>query len=101
LRSVNVQFLRPGQVVANAVTNATGAVLCPMGYTLTEQAINRLKNAGVGSVWVEGSSEPTIDITAREAELEKRFAGVHDPVLLGIKAILDKRLQRLKEEYGV
>lgn len=101
MRSVNVQFLRPGQVVANAVTNANGAVLCPMGYTLTEQAIGRLKNASVGSVWIEGNSKPTMDIAAREAELERRFAGAGDPVLLGIKTILEKRLQRLKDEYGV
>lgn len=100
MRSVHVQFLRPGQVVADTVTNSNGAVLCPLGYTLTEQAINRLKNAGVGSVWIEGSSTPSIDIAAREAELEKRFLGVHDPVLNGIKAILQKRLQRLKDEYG-
>jgi hypothetical protein len=100
LRSVNVQFLRPGQVVANAVTNPSGAVLCPMGYTLTEQAISRLRRLIVGSVWIEGNIKPTMDIAAREAELEKRFAGVADPVLLGIKAILDKRLQRLRDEYG-
>lgn len=101
MRSVNVQFLRPGQVVADAVTNANGAVLCPRGFALTEQAIARLKNAGVGSVWIEGSGEPTIDIGARKAQLEKRFAGVDDPVLIGIKAILDKRLQRLEEEYNL
>lgn len=101
LRSVNVQFLRPGQVVADVVTNASGAVLCPMGFTLTEQAINRLKNVGVGSIWIEGNSKPTIDIGARQSELDKRFSGVSDPVLLGIKAILEKRLQRLKDEYGV
>jgi hypothetical protein len=101
LRSVNVQFLRPGQVVADVVTNASGAVLCPMGFTLTEQAINRLKNASVGSVWIEGSSEPAIDIGARQAELDKRFANISDPVLIGIKAILEKRLQRLRDEYGV
>lgn len=101
MRSVNVQFLRPGQVVANAVTNAKGAVLCPMGYTLTEQAIGRLKNAGASSVWIEGNSAPPIDIGARETELEKRFAGVSDGVLLGVKAILEKRLQRLKDEFGI
>lgn len=101
MRSVNVQFLRPGQVVANAVTNVSGAVLCPMGYTLTEQAIGRLKNANVGSVWIEGNSKPSVDIEARQVELDKRFSGVSDPVLIGIKGILDKRLKRLKDEYGM
>lgn len=100
MRSINVKFLRPGQVLADAVTNPNGAVLCPMGFTLTEQAIRRLQNANVSVVWIEGSSKPGIDIDARQAELDKRFAGVSDPVLLGIKAILEKRLSRLKEEYS-
>lgn len=101
MRNVNIQFLSAGQVVADAVTNANGAVLCPMGFTLTEQAIGRLKNAGVRSIWIEGNSKPTIDIDARQTELDMRFSGVSDPVLIGIKVILEKRLQRLKDEYGV
>ena len=100
MRNVNVKFLRPGQIVADAVTNPSGAVLCPMGYKLTEQAIQRLKNASVASVWIEGSSTPGIDIEARQASLDKRFAGITDPNLLGIKSILQQRLERLKEEYS-
>ena len=100
MRSINVKFLRPGQVLADAVTNASGAVLCPLGFTLTEQAIKRLQNANVTSVGIEGSSKPGIDIDARQAELDKRFAGMTDPVLLGIKAILEKRLKWLREEYS-
>lgn len=100
MRSVNVKFLRPGQVVADAVTNSKGAVLCPMGYQLTEQAIQRLSNANIGAVWIEGSAKPGIDIDARQAELDKRFAGISDPVLLGIRKILEDRLFLLKEEYG-
>ncbi len=100
MRNVNVKFLRPGQIVADAVTNANGAVLCPMGYELTEQAIQRLKNANVVTVCIEGSSKPGFDIEARQASLNKRFAGISDPYLLGIKSILQKRLERLKEEYS-
>jgi hypothetical protein len=32
--------------------------------------------------------------------LDKRFAGISDPVLLGIRKILEDRLFLLKEEYG-
>lgn len=100
MRSINVKFLRPGHVLADAVTNANGAVLCPMGFTLTEQAIRRLQNANVSSVRIEGSSKPGIDIDARQAELDRRFAGIRDPILLGIKSILEKRLKRLRDEYS-
>lgn len=100
MRNVDVKFLRPGQVVADAVTNAKGAVLCPMGYKLTEQAIERLKNASIATVWIEGSRTPGIDIEGRQAALDQRFAGISDLRLLGIKSILQKRLDNLKEEYG-
>lgn len=100
MRSVNVKFLRPGQVIADAVVNSSGAVLCPMGYKLTEQAIQRLKNANVVTVRIEGNSKPDIDIGARKALLEQRFSGISDPILLDVKAILEKRLHRLAEEYG-
>ncbi len=100
MRNVNVKFLRPGQVVADPVTNPRGAVLCPMGYKLTEQAIQRLKNANVASVWIEGGTTPEIDIDARQESLDKRFAGISDANLLGIKSILQRRLDSLKEEYG-
>ena len=100
MRSVNVKFLRPGQVIADVVKNANGAVLCPIGYTLTEQAIQRLKNADVTAVYIEGSSTPNIDIEARLTDLESRFASVDDPILLEIKSLLETRYNLLKEEYG-
>ena len=100
MRSVDVKFLRPGQIVADVVKNASGAVLCPIGFTLTDQAIRGLKNARVATVWIEGSSKPHVDIEARCAALNARFAGIEDPVLLAIKSILEDRIDRLREEYG-
>jgi len=100
LRSVNVKFLRPGQVIADVVSNKNGAVLCPIGYVLTEQAIQRLKNAGVITVYVEGHPGPTIDIDARLNDLESRFAGTDEPVLLEIKALLETRYNLMKEEFA-
>lgn len=100
LRSVNVKFLRPGQIIADVVTNANGAVLCPMGFKLTEQSIQRLKNSNIATVWIEGNPKPGIDPTARLAALEKRFAGVQEPALLAVKGLLKKRFQDLKDEYS-
>jgi len=100
LRSVNVRFLRPGQVVADTVKNRSGAVLCPIGYRLTETAIERLKNADIPSVWIEGNKDDGPDVGKLEARLNKRFHGIDDPVLLRIKGLLKKRLDTLREEFG-
>ena len=100
MRRINVKFLRPGQVLADAVTNSGGAVLCPMGYTLTDKAIERLKNAGAVSVWIEGDPDAGPDVDKLEAKLNKRFEGIDDPVLLRIKALLQKRFDLLRAEYS-
>jgi len=100
MRSVNVKFLRPGQIVADAITNSSGAVLCPLGYTLTEIAIERLKNGNVGSVWVEGNPDAGPDVNALESKLCKRFEGVTNPSLLRIKSMFQKRVDLLREEFG-
>ena len=100
MRNVNVRFLKAGQVVADVIKNANGAVLCPIGYKLTDQAIQRLKNANVSTVYIEGSDTPGIDIEARLRDLESRFAGIDDPILLEIKGMLESKYTLLREEYG-
>ncbi len=100
MRRVNVKFLRSGQVLADAVKNSGGAVLCPMGYTLTEKAIERLQNAGVVSIWIEGDPDAGPDVNKLEANLNKRFDGIDDPILLRIKALIQKRFDLLRAEYS-
>lgn len=96
---VNIGDLKPGQVIAKAVTNAGGAVLCPAGYRLTETSIERLKNAGVDAVVLdtsEGTDTKDVSIDQRLAELETRFRGVDDPIMLQIKATIEKRLNFMR-----
>lgn len=96
---VTIEQLRPGQIVATAVTMAGGAVLCPMGFTLTAAAIERLRNAGIEAVVIEGS--PSLDASQLDARLDAlrgRFAGVDDPILLQLKATMEHRLNCMKIE---
>lgn len=93
---VNIDQLRPGFVVASAVTNCGGATLVPMGYQLTPQSIERLANAGVSSVVVEAVFNPTEGVDRRLDALDRRFSGTDDPLLLQIKAAVAKRLQFMK-----
>lgn len=100
MRSVNVRFLRPGQVVADVIKNSSGAVMCPIGYTLTDKAIERLKTANVSSVWIEGNPDSGPNVEQLETRLNARFAGIDDPTLLRIKGLLKKRFDLIREEYG-
>lgn len=95
---VNVSQLKPGQILASAVTNPMGVMLCPAGFRLTEAAIGRLVNAGIESVVVEGTNRRAQDIDSRMEQLQNRFEGIDDPVLLQLKATIENRFQAMRLE---
>ncbi|MBN2308084.1 MAG: hypothetical protein JXR94_03890 [Candidatus Hydrogenedentes bacterium] len=99
MHAISIHLLRPGQVVAQPVTNPRGGVLCPVGFRLTEASIERLRTAGVQTVSVEGTDEGP-SIVERIERLHRRFEGIDDPILLQIKAAIEKRLEfeRLQQE---
>ncbi len=97
---VNIDDLRPGQIIAKAVTNPAGAVLCPPGYVMTAATIERLKNAGITSVIIEGVNENQRTAKQRLEELQSRFQGVEDPLLLQFKAAAERRLSLIGVERG-
>lgn len=51
------------------------------GATLTDEIVSRLANLGVDAVWVEGTADDAKPLDQLLAELEGRFAG-HDNDLL-------------------
>lgn len=96
---VTIDQVRPGHIVATAVTMAGGAVLCPMGFTLTAAAIERLRNAGIDAVVIERSLAADNSTLDKRLDLvRERFAGVEDPILLQIKATIEHRLNCMKLE---
>lgn len=94
--SISIHAAKVGQVIAQPVTNKNGAILCPAGFTLNASVIERLKNAGVDSLAVEGGAPTGPSIDERLSMLEQRFAGVSDPMLLQLKGIIQRRLTKLK-----
>ena len=92
---VNISQLQPGHVVASAVQNAQGAVLCPHGFKLTEEAIARLKQAGVESVVIMGGLAKGPDVKERLQALDARFSHVDDVHLLEIKKVLEQYFQEI------
>lgn len=94
MQVVSTSELEPGQVLAKAVINAGGAVLCPAGHTLTDATIRHLKNAGIESVALEGGAATGPSVEERLAQLEQRFETVQDPLLLAIKSAAARCLKR-------
>ncbi len=92
---VSVGELEPGQVVAKAVTNASGAVLCPPGLELTQAIIDRLVNAGIDHVAIEGGATDVARVQERIDSLNTRFSGVTDSLLIKLKEAMETRLRTL------
>jgi len=90
--------LEPGQIVARAVMNAGGAVLCPPGLELTQATIQRLENAGVGTVAIEGENVSVERLQQRIDALRSRFSQVTDPLLVELGNAMEGRLQAMLSE---
>jgi hypothetical protein len=96
---VSITVARPGQILARAVTNPTGATLCPAGYRLTPDVLARLRNAGVESLLIEGDNPRGPRVEERIEALRRRFEGVDDPILLQIEATIERRLNLMRLEH--
>lgn len=92
---LDIASTQPGHVIAQAVTNPEGIILCPPGFRLTEAAIDRLKRVGVVSVAVVETGGAQTRLRERLTQLNARFKGVDDPLLLRIREIIKVRLETM------
>ena len=98
MKTVNVEDVKPGHVLAEAVTNANGGVLCPRGLELTEATIQRLKSAGVEMVALQSDAAGRPQLETRIAKLNDRFDGIDDPIMLQLKATIENRLRAMQTD---
>lgn len=75
-------------------------MLVPVGFKLTQVAIDRLKSAGVASVIVQRRTQAAGHIDERLTALKRRFEGVEDPILLQLQATMESRLISMKIEQA-
>ena len=94
MKLVTLGHAEAGQIIARDLTNSSGGVLCSKGTILTERLIERLRKAQITGVYVERPLTRE-DKEARQARLDgmrARFAGIEDPVMLELKAIMEQCL---------
>lgn len=99
MKVVRLEQVNPGDVTADYVRNSAGGVLMAPGTELTEAHLRRLKIAGIDTVPIGGQeTQDPMDVAKVErriTDLNTRFAGVTDPLLLEIKKIAAGRLQTM------
>ena len=96
---VTLGHAEAGQIIARDLTNSSGGVLCSKGTILTERLIERLRKAQIAGVYVERplTREDAEARKARLDQLQARFEGVEDSIMLQLKAIMERRLGAEKE----
>lgn len=99
MRLLSIDRVVEGMTVAKPVVHDSRWILLAPGVSLTGRMIERLKDQGIGQVWVEaeGPDEGRLSADAArqmELALERRFAHVqHDPLMQQIQAIVRKRIR--------
>jgi hypothetical protein len=103
MKRVSVDDITQDLILAKDVCGSSGSILLGKGTTVTPSLSRRLKNWGVGYIYVEGEevagaadSTPVISPTELKERLEKKFALVIEhPIMKHIfAAVLQYRLQK-------
>jgi hypothetical protein len=92
---IRIDEAQPGQKLRRPAVTRTGMVMVQPGTELTAAIIERLRNLGIDSVFVEGeraAGEKPTEVLLQE--LDERFAGhEHDAWMMALKAIVARQLR--------
>lgn len=74
MRRVSLEFIEPGMVVGRSIYNSEGRPLLGVGMVLNEKYIRRLKELGIGAIFIKDSlfdqCEEPVDIISEQTRLE-------------------------------
>ena len=74
MRRVSLEFIESGMVVGRSIYNSEGRPLLGVGMVLNEQYIKRLKELGIGAIFIKDSlfeqCEDPVDVISEQTRLE-------------------------------
>jgi len=105
MQNIPISLAKAGMVLAKEIKNSADAsamTICGKGIKLTEPLIDRLQRMGIQSLVVEGHPvhvEGEASLEEMLTALDRRFSSVEDdPLMMKIKDIYRKQIQRAREE---
>lgn len=100
LPKISVDNIKPGMKLSKPVVNKAGMILLGEKTLITGIIIERLKNTGITSVYVEGDSKPKKPVEEVMSEIDKRFRKTeNEPYMYLLKRVLKKHIEELYN-YG-
>jgi hypothetical protein len=98
LLKIALDKLETGMKLAKPVENSGGMVLLGENTELTVELIDKIKDMGIDSVYIQGISKPSVPIEVLLAELDERFRRVEgEPHMDILKKIFKAHLESLYE----
>ncbi|MFN4131947.1 MAG: hypothetical protein ACK4GE_02585 [Caldimicrobium sp.] len=91
MQRLPLSYIKPGMKTYEEVVDSQGRVLCGKGVEITEEMLRKFEELGVNYVTVEGQVvklpwEKTLEEELEELEI--RFLGVEEEILIQIKEII-------------
>lgn len=94
-----IDQVQQGMRLSRPITNDAGLLLFSEGTILTETHINRLKEMGLTSIYVEGDNTPKVPLEEALKNIEERFSlNREDPLMIMLKRALIEYTKNLYQK---
>ncbi|HEX2964140.1 MAG TPA: hypothetical protein VHO84_00045 [Syntrophorhabdaceae bacterium] len=98
MAKIALENLQAGMKLAKPVQNSSGMVLLGEDTELTMELIDKIKDMGIDSVYIQGLSKPSVPIEVMMAELAGKFQNIEkEPYMDIFKKILENHIAGLYE----
>jgi hypothetical protein len=90
--------LETGMRLAKPVENSSGMVLLGDNTELTVELIDKIKDMGIDSVYIQGTSKPSVPLEVMLSELDERFKRVEgEPYMDVLRKVFKEHIESLYE----
>lgn len=98
---ISVDKIVPGMRLKRPIMNEMDVILIGEGVELTDALIKRIRDMGIGTVYVEGESKPKMPKEELMKELNERFKRTeNEPHMYMLKKILKEDIEEMYTRNG-
>jgi hypothetical protein len=98
LAKIALDKLEAGMKLAKPVENSSGMVLLGENTELTVELIDKIKDMGIDSVYIQGMSKPSVPMETMLSALDDRFKTVEsEPYMDILKKVFKDHIASLYE----
>jgi hypothetical protein len=98
MSKIALDKLESGMKLAKPVENSSGMVLLGENTELTVELIDKIKDMGIDSVYIQGMTKPSVPVEVMLSDLDGRFKAVeNEPYMDVLKQIFIEHIESLYE----